>query len=359
MYNAIIIDLNNLITVTSVNKALVELNKESLLEIVQGRALKKVENKYTHKMVSLLGFNFICLVDAEGVDNRTTNNSVASLICGVEEIPSRMVLIKTNDENEYLPLEEEEVEKLYEYIINRINDYFQKQVFDEEDLLKLVNFEEYKDLNKYSLEVKVVYDNSNPLNPISGCYWECYPLYKIPCRALDMDGPHFPYLEGAISIESFNLEKMELKIVIHHVNGLKGVALGLNERQRVNFKVKHEQGTLDLQLMASFKYHTFTTDYNKTITIETKVKKYTDKVNIKKLVSNDSEVYRTYFEEFIVDKVSKDNGYVRLFYMTNNAKDETYHYVPVYLGKENISKFSCVMDNKTEEVTRTIKIKDR
>lgn len=145
--------MNNAIIVNWLNIEKVNIDFsdfKNIEEAIGASHLYTIHTAKTMEISNILGFHIMGFIDRDGDD---VNNSLACKICGYDYIGSSMVLFKTDDSFNPLPLSEEEVDKLYLFLTEgkvepkkRNEDFFTKfgirpilPNFDADGELKLNN----------------------------------------------------------------------------------------------------------------------------------------------------------------------------------------------------------------------------
>lgn len=364
MYNCLIIDPKKSLTIDNVSKALIDFNNDALLKIVDGEKLEVLSNICFKELGYNITGKLIGIVrDCDGVNDE--NNAVASVISGLEYLPSKMVIAKLGENNVFLPLNKSEVERVYKTIsknLESVSKSIEEGKFSDDD--DDSDLSDYQGINCLEIEIKADYLAYAPLKPQEGYYHECYPLFEIPCDFNDPFAPHFPLLEGKIAIDKYT-EEQSIILSILTDEGKTPIELKRGEEKKLELIMTIDNRKLALTLNIAFKEHGVSEDLDLGVEIDTIITNlktndsWKEITRINELYTGDSEVYSTSVEEFIVDKVDKNSCYVRLFNMKKHESEKVYHHIPVYLGKENKCRFYVTEDGVEYQVDRTIVIKGR
>ena len=109
-------------------------NDDDIYRLLDARRVSTIHTKKTQELSQKLGFHLVGYVDREG---RDINNDLACAISGYDYLGSFMLLFKTDDNFKNLPLEEDELESLYNYLTNieDVQEESREDELSEDDLL--------------------------------------------------------------------------------------------------------------------------------------------------------------------------------------------------------------------------------
>ena len=103
-----------LVKTSGIEKVCVDFSDdENICKAIESKGLSTIHTQNTQDISRKLGFHIVGYVDRHGGN---LDNELAARISGYDEIYSSMLLCKTNDKWDNLPLSEDEVEILYTYL---------------------------------------------------------------------------------------------------------------------------------------------------------------------------------------------------------------------------------------------------
>ena len=308
-------------------------NDNDLYRLLDAERVSVIHTKRTQELSERLGIHLVGYVKREGDD---INNKLACSISGYNYIGSFMLLFKTDDKFNNLPLNEDELELVYGYLTS------------EDDAVEEVsNGEPSEDdlLLRYLLIIDAKIDWPNIKN-YGTAYKLCVPIVYLEGK----ENVNIPYLNDAIEylgIDRIN-DVLELKL---HLGEDKEVKLCLNKPQKFEFAYQkhandersYRKGVINLELR---RYVWVSRDFNGRISIKEEFhsNKREQLVEEKTFVD-----YRDNSEEVLASSVSGNIFYPLLIdteqqivvvyayrrdYEDNDIIVNTYF--PIELGRETI-----------------------
>lgn len=91
---------------------------DDIKRVLNGRRLYTIHTRETQKISAELGFHIMGYVDDRG---HGCNNAIACRLTGYDYLGSSLLLFKCDDKFNALPLDGDELEALYQYVVQELD----------------------------------------------------------------------------------------------------------------------------------------------------------------------------------------------------------------------------------------------
>ncbi len=321
-------------------------NDDDIYRLLNAERISTIHTRKTQELSKQLGFHLVVYVDREGHD---INNNLACSISGYDYLGSFMLLFKTDDKFNSLPLEENELESLYNYLTSGdvLEETYDNEATDEDQLLRYV----------LMLDVNIKWPK---LNDYACAYKLCVPVIYFDNK----ENVNIPYL--ADEIEYLGIDRinnvLELRL---HFGEVQDIKLQLDKPEKFEFKYQrypdNEESYREVTINFELKHFVWiATDYTGRIHIKEELYSNKEPVFEEKTFVN----YKDDSGDFLYSSISANTFYpllidenrkiVIVYAYRKDYKDENIivnTYFPVYLDSE-ATYYEAWKDEDSGEIFR-------